>query len=469
MSTVVPDFILRVTDANGKPVSGGKMYFFTAGTTSNATVYSDKDLTIPHAQPVVADASGWLPAVYAPNGDYKIRMSDAAGATIREVDYVTVAAAGGALPLSLTVVGKTANYTLVAGDRGRVFECDASGAPGQQIVVTAASDTLGNGWPVWIANSGASGSVVIQPGGGQTVVFGGVAYASYTLTGKDQIVGMVSRGAAGWRIFSVAGGLVSFVDPIVEPGTALTDGATITPDFSQDSTFTVTLGGNRTMAFPTFPAVGQRVRFIISQDGTGGRTLAWNSGYNWVGGFAPTLDGTANNRETFEGRVISASVIDMWKVSAASGRIVQIVNAQTSAQATGSTLIPFDDTIPQNTEGTEFMSLAITPKSTKNKLLIEVTFFASASNASQKWAVALFQDAVANALAAVASSATSAADYYQTTPLTFIMDAGTVAATTFKVRAGCFSAGSVQFNGQASGRLFGAITKSMMKITEYTP
>ena len=53
---------------------------------------------------------------------------------------------------------------------------------------------------------------------------------------------------------------------------------------------------------------------------------------------------------------------------------VQVVNTQTGAVDTGTTAMPCDDTIPQNTEGDEFMTLAITPTSATNKLKIDVVF-----------------------------------------------------------------------------------------------
>jgi hypothetical protein len=71
--------------------------------------------------------------------------------------------------------------------------------------------------------------------------------------------------------------------------TTLTDGATITPDFSASCNFTVTLGGNRTMANPTNVVGGQSGSIFIVQDGTGSRTLAWGSNWDWAGGSAPTL------------------------------------------------------------------------------------------------------------------------------------------------------------------------------------
>lgn len=75
---------------------------------------------------------------------------------------------------------------------------------------------------------------------------------------------------------------------------ALTDGATITPDFATNNNFTVTLGGNRTMANPSNLQAGQSGSIFIVQDATGSRTLSWGSYWDFVGGTAPTLTTTAN-------------------------------------------------------------------------------------------------------------------------------------------------------------------------------
>lgn len=76
--------------------------------------------------------------------------------------------------------------------------------------------------------------------------------------------------------------------------TALTDGATITPDFSLANNFSVTLGGNRTLANPTNLTAGQSGVIVITQDGTGSRTLAYGSYFKFPGGTAPTLTTTAS-------------------------------------------------------------------------------------------------------------------------------------------------------------------------------
>lgn len=76
--------------------------------------------------------------------------------------------------------------------------------------------------------------------------------------------------------------------------TALTDGATITPDFSAANNFSVTLGGNRTLANPTNITAGQSGVIVITQDATGSRTLSYGSYFKFPNGTAPTLTTTAS-------------------------------------------------------------------------------------------------------------------------------------------------------------------------------
>ena len=146
--------------------------------------------------------------------------------------------------------------------------------------------------------------------------------------------------------------------------------------------------------------------------------------------------------------------------------VVQVVNVTDSAVATGTTVMPSDDTIPQQTEGIEFMTLAITPKSASNKLKIEIVWF-GADAATNTHTLALFQDSTANALAAVELNAT--ADWRTVDNFTHYMTAGTVSETTFKVRVGSAASTTTTFNGQGGGRKFGGVAASSITITEYTP
>jgi hypothetical protein len=75
---------------------------------------------------------------------------------------------------------------------------------------------------------------------------------------------------------------------------SLTDGATITPDFDANQNFTVTLGGNRTLANPSNIDAGQTGSIFVVQDATGGRTLSFGSYWKFAGGTAPTLSTGTN-------------------------------------------------------------------------------------------------------------------------------------------------------------------------------
>lgn len=76
--------------------------------------------------------------------------------------------------------------------------------------------------------------------------------------------------------------------------TTLTSGATVTPDFAAANNFTLTLGHNATIANPTNLTAGQSGSIFLVQDGTGSRTAAWGSYWDFAGGAAPTLTTDAN-------------------------------------------------------------------------------------------------------------------------------------------------------------------------------
>ena len=147
------------------------------------------------------------------------------------------------------------------------------------------------------------------------------------------------------------------------------------------------------------------------------------------------------------------------------GKVVQVVNYQTNAASTGTTIIPRDDTIPQNTEGAEFMTLAITPTSSTNILIIEVLAQLSPSVIGTQLSAALFQDATAGALV-TGSQYTPGAGQSKAVPIGYRMVAGTTSATTFKVRCGQSSAGTITFNGSGGSRLMGGTYYSFIRITE---
>lgn len=166
---------------------------------------------------------------------------------------------------------------------------------------------------------------------------------------------------------------------------------------------------------------------------------------------AKVANDAINTAEIVNAAVTYAKVAD--------GFIVQHVISEVTSSSTTTTILPQDDTIPQNTEGAEITTVSITPKATTNLLLIVAGVMSNSS--ATGGSIAIFQDTTANALAATG---------YQGTDLSYIeaktrITAGTTSSTTFKVRGGPATAGTFRWNG-AGGRYFGAITKSYIEVFE---
>jgi hypothetical protein len=146
------------------------------------------------------------------------------------------------------------------------------------------------------------------------------------------------------------------------------------------------------------------------------------------------------------------------------GTIVQVVNVQTGTVATGTTITPTDNTIPQITEGTEFMTLAITPTNSSNKLFIEVVWQGTYS-AVDFSCLALFVGTTPNALAAITGIQTTA-HYDFNTALNHYMTAGSTSELTFRVRVGGNGSGTHTMNGRNTAQKMGGVMASSITITE---
>ena len=132
----------------------------------------------------------------------------------------------------------------------------------------------------------------------------------------------------GWIQFQVAeGGVVSEAMRIEQDGNitveknldvkgqagsplnTLSDAATVATNCDNGNTHTVTLSGNRTLGNPTNMKAGYTYIWIIKQDGTGNRTLAYDTAFKFPGGTAPTLSTAGGSVDILTGVAESSSVI----------------------------------------------------------------------------------------------------------------------------------------------------------------
>jgi hypothetical protein len=102
---------------------------------------------------------------------------------------------------------------------------------------------------------------------------------------------------------------VSFETAVI----ALTDAATIAVNAFLGNTFTVTLGGNRTLGTPSNPTSGQKIIVRVTQDGTGGRTLSYSSGWNLGTDFTGLGLSTSAGATDYVGAIYN-SITSKWDI-----------------------------------------------------------------------------------------------------------------------------------------------------------
>jgi hypothetical protein len=147
--------------------------------------------------------------------------------------------------------------------------------------------------PLPIAQGGTAGgtaaaaaaALAVLPTAGGTMS-GAIAMGSHKVTGLTNGSSAADAAAFG-QILPAAGGTMT--GALVPAVSALSDGANIATDASLGNVFTVTIAGNRTMSAPSNAAAGQCIRYHVTQDGTGSRTLTWNAAFDFGATGAPTL------------------------------------------------------------------------------------------------------------------------------------------------------------------------------------
>lgn len=147
-----------------------------------------------------------------------------------------------------------------------------------------------------------------------------------------------------------------------------------------------------------------------------------------------------------------------------SGSVIQVANYTTGTVATGTGVIPSDNTIPQTTEGTQFMSLGFTPLFSTSKLKITVKFNVAIS-ASNAYIAALFRDETADAVASTKVNV-GANNVVNPNEIVAYINANAASLSTFYVRIGAVTAATTTFNGESAGQLLGGSFDSSITIEE---
>jgi len=176
---------------------------------------------------------------------------------------------------------KTDNYTVDEADLGKTIAFNITAAKTCTLLAAA---TAGDGFILTIKKVSSNAVKLTIDGNASETIDGAT-----TIDIADQYAGLViACDGSNWHVVGAFRDDDSYV---------LTDGATIDWDVEAGPVSEVTLAGNRIFNAVTGAKEGGHYTLVVIQDGTGSRTMTWNSNFDFGATGAPTLTTTASARD----------------------------------------------------------------------------------------------------------------------------------------------------------------------------
>lgn len=292
-----------VNTSQGVGISGANVYICTQPAVTGiippsplASIFADPLGTVPLANPIPTDGLGNY-FFYAAIGVYTIVVDDPFARIATEIfpDQQVVSPGGG----SVTSVGMTGDGTVLNAvvpgspivgsgvlaptlkvqNAHAVLVGPASGpAAAPTFRTLGASDLpggLGSVTSIDVAIGGSS-LLALSSSGGPITSAGVITLAINFATqpANKVLAGPSSGGLGAVTARSLAAADICGSTPVVFSATPAFDASTFALP-----TFTITLTGNVTSSSVSNAVAGQTITFVITQDGTGGRTFAWPANF----------------------------------------------------------------------------------------------------------------------------------------------------------------------------------------------
>ena len=335
---------------------------------------------------------------------------------------------------------------------------------------------IADGYILQFSSAQGRFNAVANSGSGATIQEEGVALSTAMTTMNFVGDGITASGTGATKTINIPGGATAVLDVTANGSTSYRFG-----HYGTDDNPIIYTKQGQTIAFNLNGLSGSHPFALQTQSG------AYSSGHRISTGLTHiATDGTVTTGLNAQGQTSGVLYFDVphdqatiYYVCTAhpamagtlsvskkeEGKLLQQVYTQTGTSATGTTIFPEDDSIPQNTEGDEYMTLSITPKSPTSTINIEAHVFYSQS-AGTRGGSGLFKDSDADALAftsnfiADATSMGNMQVFYSET-------SGNTTARTYKIRCGNIqTSGTFTFNGQGGNRKFGGTVLSTIRILE---
>lgn len=441
-------------NAEGGPIAGDALSSATPATAFAQTLLDDST-----AGEFVETVRGGLAAETTVANDDEVILRDTSATTGKRI------AVGN---LMKAITGLTAETAPDAADEMAIY--DTSAATADKVTFSVLAEAIR---ALVVAKSGA--------GGAENYALSASVAAdalTITLTGATAVLSATNKAAFTFSSDTAATGSPTTVDATADLTLTISSGSTLGTTSGVAARLwvvvfndagTLRLGVvNCSTSSRVYPLADDTLASSVAEGGAG---AADSAGVIYTGtavtakamrvlGYLEISEATAGTWAT------AHTKLRLWQPGMKlPGDTVQVGRTNYTGVATGTTVVPADDSIPQNTEGDEYMSQALVPTSAVNLLRPEFSAQLTSSAAAVVMQASIFRGATANALATYASEVHNAG-----VPSTVVggalVAAGSTASTTFKVRAGASAAGTTTFNGSGGARRYGGAAGSFISVTE---
>jgi hypothetical protein len=288
---------------NGNLLSGGRLYFYAAGTDAPQDAFKDTGLVLPHPNPIILASDGRVPQLYFADGSIHVRLTDSGGVVQFDEDNILVvgpSSGGGGGGGGGTSVDPNAIFTTgwidwqpVDEERSGWVRCNGntignsgSGATYHAAECQALFEYLWNKYPdsICSASGGRGGLSAADAWSGNTKTLKLLDFREMTIGGLATMGGPGDRGIfaniphergdqntpAG--IVGEIVHLLSHIDVPTHSHTGANSGSTEvnSVDHTHSFSFPASEGGNATGATPT----GGSIWFGSGSATTGGENIA---------------------------------------------------------------------------------------------------------------------------------------------------------------------------------------------------
>lgn len=273
-------------DANGNPLSGGKIYAYANGTSSLLNTYSNSALSSANTNPIILNSAGKPQQnIYLTAATYRMELYTSADVLVAQAADVV-----GQLPVINPATD--ANKAVVVNGSGTGYTTAATASGSASYITVDAEASLPNSYQAVSTD-----------------------FLTFTKSGDTVIFGLANPVDFGGKELKNA-----VLNLQREKKNALTNqSGAVTIDYSLGPVCTIAQTGNITSVSVTNVPASSTVTLTIirSQADATLRTMTWGSAYNFSGGTTPTLSNSASAVDVFT--LITTDGGTNWQVGSVTG------------------------------------------------------------------------------------------------------------------------------------------------------